>query len=69
MNLDPTTEQGIIHEVKSSVLFHCPYCGRAVTLARLLRYPEKIAGVFTPVYRCGCGKHMGAPVAGDCEKP
>lgn len=64
--LDLTTYPGgVIHEVKAAVLFHCPYCGRGVTAARVLRYPEHLADCYAPVYRCGCGKHLGAPVVKD----
>lgn len=60
--LDFTTYPGTIHEVKAAVLFRCPFCDRPVTTARVLRYPEHLAGCYAPVYRCGCGKHLGAPV-------
>lgn len=65
--LDLITQTGTARELLSPVLFHCPYCERPVTLARLLRYPEQLAGCFAPVYRCGCGKHIGAPVVSDKE--
>lgn len=65
--LDLTTYPGTIHEVKATVLFSCPFCGRPVTVARVLRYPEHLAGCFSPVYRCGCGKHFGNPVVDDTE--
>ena len=41
----------------------CPYCGRTVTEAQRLRYPQGASHSFAPVCRCGCGKHIGAPVA------
>lgn len=56
------TFQQTIHEVKLAVLFRCPECGHPITEARRLRYPMAVVHLFTPVYRCKCGKHFGAPV-------
>lgn len=61
MTIDLTTIYGM-HEVKLTVLFHCPYCERAVRSNQQLRYPPRVVGAFAPVFRCACGKHFGAPV-------
>jgi len=63
--LDLTTYPGTIHEVKAAVLFVCPYCGRGVTAARRVAYPETAVGVYAAVYRCLCSKFIGAPVVRD----
>jgi hypothetical protein len=28
-----------------------------------LSYPAEAIGKFAPVYRCGCGRHIGEPVS------
>ncbi len=53
----PTT----YHEIKAA-LFPCPYCHRQITPARRVAYPERAIGAYAPVYRCLCGKFIGAPV-------
>jgi hypothetical protein len=47
----------------TSAGFRCPHCGREVTQGRRLSYPASAVGAYAPVYRCGCGKITGAPVA------
>lgn len=42
--------------------FYCPSCGRAVVPSMRLSYPAEAVGKFAPVYRCGCGRHIGEPV-------
>lgn len=42
--------------------FFCPFCGRSVVPSARLSYPADVVGKFAPVYRCGCGKHVGEPV-------
>jgi hypothetical protein len=46
----------------SNTGFFCPMCGRAVTPGMRLSYPPQAVGHFAPVYRCGCGRHIGEPV-------
>lgn len=60
MPLDATTKT-TIHEAKAVAC--CPYCGRALALAARLSYPPQAVGAFATVYRCPCGKHIGAPIA------
>lgn len=43
--------------------FYCPSCGRAVMPSMRLSYPAEAVGKFAPVYRCGCGKHIGEPLS------
>ncbi len=50
-------------ELQPVAVCRCPYCGREVHEFQRLRYPDGVARAFAPVYRCGCGKHIGAPVA------
>lgn len=64
MSLDIVTKGGVIREAKGSIA-QCPYCGRALTDAQRLTYPPAAVGAFATVYRCGCGKHIGAPVRRD----
>jgi hypothetical protein len=59
MRLDITTQKNVI-EVKSH-LFNCPYCGKGVRETQRMNYPVKAVGAFATVYRCGCGKFIGAP--------
>lgn len=47
----------------ASAGFSCPYCGKAVRQSQRLSYPAAAIGAYAPVYRCGCGRHIGAPVA------
>jgi hypothetical protein len=42
--------------------FYCPSCGRAILPMHRLSYPPDAIGKFAPVYRCGCGRHVGEPV-------
>lgn len=42
--------------------FFCPSCGGIVRPSMRLSYPPDAVGKFAPVYRCGCGKHIGEPV-------
>jgi len=60
MPLDITTKT-TAHEVKPA-LFHCPYCQRPIGPGQRLSYPASVVGAFATVYRCGCGRHIGAPV-------
>lgn len=59
--LDFTTKTGTIMEAKAPVA-NCPYCGRAIRPSQRLSYPPQAVGAFATVYRCACGKHIGAPV-------
>lgn len=49
------------HEVKAAIAA-CPYCARPIRESQRLSYPEKAVGAFATVYRCGCGRHIGAPI-------
>jgi len=60
VSFDLTTKPGIMHEVKAA---RCPYCGRVLSESQRLSYPPAAVGAFAAVYRCGCGKHIGAPIA------
>lgn len=60
MPLDYTTKT-TVHEAKQA-LFLCPYCQRPVRENQRLSYPSAVVGAFATVYRCGCGRHIGAPV-------
>ena len=42
--------------------FICPSCGRPIMPSMRLSYPPDAIGKFAPVYRCGCGRHIGEPV-------
>jgi hypothetical protein len=48
---------------RASTGFFCPYCGRPVMPSARLSYPNGAIGQYAPVYRCGCGKHVGEPVS------
>lgn len=50
-----------LHDAKGAVAC-CPYCGRAIRETQRLSYPPGAVGAFATVYRCGCGKHLGAPI-------
>ncbi len=52
-----------IYRPSATTGFFCPSCGRAVMPAQRLSYPADAVGKFAPVYRCGCGKHVGEPVS------
>ena len=43
--------------------FLCPSCGRPILPSMRLSYPHDAVGKFAPVYRCGCGRHIGEPVS------
>lgn len=49
-----------LHDAKAVAC--CPYCGRAIREAQRLSYPAAAVGAFATVYRCGCGRHIGAPI-------
>lgn len=56
---DIITQRGTLHDVKATC---CPYCGRVLRDSQRLSYPPQAVGAFATVYRCGCGKHIGAPI-------
>lgn len=60
--MDITTEKHIV-ELKSPVVCRCPSCGRDIRASQRLSYPRDAVGKFAPVYRCGCGRHIGEPTA------
>lgn len=60
MPLDITTKT-TAHEAKQA-LFHCPYCKSPVRGTQRMNYPSTAVGAFATVYRCNCGKFIGAPV-------
>lgn len=43
--------------------FFCPSCGAPIYPAQRLAYPAAAVGLFAPVYRCSCGKHIGEPLS------
>jgi hypothetical protein len=60
MPLDMTTKTSA-HEAKKPI-FLCPYCKNPVREGQRLSYPAAVVGAFATVYRCSCGRHIGAPV-------
>lgn len=61
-HIDLTIQPSIAVEVKAPVLFPCPYCHRGIRSTQRLNYPPAAVGAFAPVYRCLCGKFIGAPM-------
>ena len=57
---EPTIER-IFHEAKRAVAT-CPYCQRPIRPSQRLSYPPAAVGAFATVYRCSCGRHIGAPI-------
>lgn len=53
------TTKTTMHEAKAAC---CPYCHRPLRDSQRLSYPPQAVGAFASVYRCACGKHIGAPV-------
>lgn len=49
-----------LHEAKA--VARCPYCGSPIRESQRLSYPPGAVGAFATVYRCSCGKHLGAPI-------
>ncbi len=43
--------------------FFCPACGSIIRPSMRLSYPPDAIGKFAPVYRCGCGRHIGEPLS------
>ena len=60
MPLDGTARK-TAYEVKKP-FFLCPYCKKPVQEGQRLSYPAAVVGAFATVYRCSCGRHIGAPV-------
>lgn len=51
------------YRLSSTTGFFCPSCGRAIVPSMRLSYPAEAVGKFAPVYRCGCGRHIGEPLS------
>lgn len=58
-----------IRRPANPLIMHCPFCGKPITEARRLPYPATLIAHLAPVYRCRCGKHLGAPLTKEKPKP